>query len=1145
MNGIVRTIALAMGVICTALDADPAAAAEAVEKAPQPDWVDMLELEEFRSDRSGEFSGGLAYLLSDRQVRKTDEGYEYFERYAYRVLDRSALEDAASISNDFDPENDQLFVNDVTIIRDDERLDRLEDTEITVIRQEEGLSSNLIDGHLTALIQLEDIRVGDVVDYAFTYVSKTPLWPDELFAVATVEWSVPLAQNRFRVVVPKDYPITSKGVSTDQEVSISQDGDWTIHEVVVFDADPVRSEQWIPGDLITHGYVDMSSMSAWSEVVDWALPLFDVEQTMPRDFKKKLNRIRSEFKSDEERALRVLQLVQQEIRYLGIEVGLGSHVPRSPQETIEQGFGDCKDKTVLLIAALDHLGIDAVPALASLTIGRALPQQTPSINSFNHAIAAIEIDGARYWVDPTGSHQGGTLTTLAPLDYGYVLPLEAGASELIELETPLPTRSHEEVFETIVLPESGDTGLEISARHVYRDWNADSMRAWVSGSGDEVIARSFVDYYNEVYAGMTMVGDIRVNDDLDSNTIEISLDLAMSRAAFDESRYVDRLPVAGRSLWEMLPTQLESERISPIRLPYGINVQHHVRVETPGRTLPVNTEQTTETAPGLVFSKSVRDLGEAVEMDFKLAVYGRSAALNSASEVTSLSKTLNEQTDLSLRLGMLRPSLAGRLGLDSDDDSKTLAAIRTAQKHKDDGERIEALTLVNRLLSEHEEANTLRGYLLVMKGELSRELDRDGAAASALRDGLKLYEPEDLSAYFSLINVLGAKSKRAECVEAIELMLERDPDSILRFNMDWLSDYTRHLYREDEVELLNTLYVALGDALRSMTKPVRYNLQWIAQRAIRVHVEQEEIEQASELVKFLQDPSGLKSLLTNRKYEALWSSVPTEEQALVEMAERWVDTTARLVEQSPDDFEALHRHIEALMTAKRYDDAIEFAKPIIADWARIEAVGDYAYWFVNAYAESLSEAGRKDEALDAMDRVVAIGVSNDSDLINQAINRASLLVRWGEFERALAATNDIENLGEDVANEYGWMLIHSAKSCSLRALGEPSKADEIIEESMLPLADKNRRALTITYLCANQIEKAADVIIDRLNDDDDRNGALLPFNANYALDDLPTYSKTLYARGEQARSLPRVQEAMNKVGRLVSHIQKVDLWMSH
>ena len=85
LQGLVPALLLALAPIV-------ALAGEDVGKGPKPDWVQELELEGFTKDRSQEVRFGVAYLLSDRQIRKAESGYEFWSRVAYEVVDRTGLE---------------------------------------------------------------------------------------------------------------------------------------------------------------------------------------------------------------------------------------------------------------------------------------------------------------------------------------------------------------------------------------------------------------------------------------------------------------------------------------------------------------------------------------------------------------------------------------------------------------------------------------------------------------------------------------------------------------------------------------------------------------------------------------------------------------------------------------------------------------------------------------------------------------------------------------------------------------------------------------------------------------------------------------------------------------------------------------------
>jgi len=101
----------------------------------------------------------------------------------------------------------------------------------------------------------------------------------------------------------------------------------------------------------------------------------------------------------------VLQRNHDDVRYASVALGAGSVVPRVPQQTVTSGYGDCKDKSTLLVGVLRSLGVDAhVALLKAGTDGDLLPQM-PGMGAFNHAIVYVAPDEASgepgFFMDPT------------------------------------------------------------------------------------------------------------------------------------------------------------------------------------------------------------------------------------------------------------------------------------------------------------------------------------------------------------------------------------------------------------------------------------------------------------------------------------------------------------------------------------------------------------------------------------------------------------------------------------------------------------------------------------------------------------------------------------------------------------------------
>jgi len=1105
-----------------------------VGTAPLPEWNDSLQIEEFSKDRSGEFQFGIAYLLSDRQTKKTTVGFDYIHRLAYRVIDRSGLESAAQITAMLDPSNEDLSFNFIRVIRDGEVTDRLADAEITMLRQEEGLASSLIDGNVTALIQLEDIRIGDVIDYSVSGSIESKLWPDDYFHVANVEWSAPLAQMRFELQVPEDIEVNFEGIATDIEPDVTLEGGWKSYKLHVFDRDPIRIEENIPRDWTQSGFVVFTTMSSWADVVEWANPLYVFDEPLPKDFASRLDVIAANYSRPQDRALHALRLVQEDIRYLGIEVALGSHVPRSPEVTLERGYGDCKDKSVLLVSALQHLGIDAAPALASLAIGEMLPKLPPSIGMFDHVIVELEIEGQKYWVDPTLSHQGGLAENLANLEYGYVLPIRGGQTDLVKLHDPMPTLPTIEIRESFEIPDTGDVGMTLAVEYVYRGASANSIRLTIVGLGQEGLARNFLDFYVANYEGLSESKPLTIADDLDGNELTVTAEYSIDADALQQSDYQKELPVFATAIQGVLPRQVEANRTAPLRLPFGSNTRHTIRVSKPGRKFGLPKDKQ-EILGGISYARKFDDDDGVFVLDFALVVSDKVAPLESIKAVTDLADEIAKDTDLTVRLNSSVPKLSRELGLDIELDPTMDGAITRIDQLIDDEEYIDALTWLNRLVTEHTDATKVRGFLQLKRARVLVELRRRKAALTAFREAFELYLPPKADGYFKFMNLLRTEGLNSEIVPVMTQMFEHHPESVKTLNMDWVRRLSFDLHEFDLADEAGKLALAIASAVHEIELEDAEKYKWPILIAVEDLAEQGDAVEAAQYLPYLRGPDVFARLLTSKTTAAIWKDV--EEKAGKDLSSAISDyVTYTYVEanRSPDDYMALTEHLKALRVAGKYQEATQFADLFINNWARIEAVGEDAYWFVNATAHVLSDAGRKDDALALMSRLVNLGIQDNSALISMAINRAGTLMHWEEFETALEAVEELEGLEENYASDYGRMWIYAVKACSLHQLGRTEEALSVLNEKILPIADENTAAHTKLLLCLDRLDDAADLFVDRLQDPDESRGLIVIFSEFIEPDTMPPFLAELHRRADIAKNREDVQEAFDKIGRAIS-----------
>jgi tetratricopeptide (TPR) repeat protein len=108
--------------------------------------------------------------------------------------------------------------------------------------------------------------------------------------------------------------------------------------------------------------------------------------------------------TENEQIKAIYEFVASEIRYVAIELGLSAYEPTPAIDAFTYRYGDCKDKTTLLISMLRHIGVEAYQVLVSPAPGKVVNLALPSVAQFSHVITAIpQSDGSYMWLDPTVS----------------------------------------------------------------------------------------------------------------------------------------------------------------------------------------------------------------------------------------------------------------------------------------------------------------------------------------------------------------------------------------------------------------------------------------------------------------------------------------------------------------------------------------------------------------------------------------------------------------------------------------------------------------------------------------------------------------------------------------------------------------------
>jgi Protein of unknown function (DUF2569)/Domain of Unknown Function with PDB structure (DUF3857)/Transglutaminase-like superfamily len=496
---IVRWAAVSLLFLCAE------ASAQRTSVGPAPPWVTDLDgRAEGTTDTTG-LSGGVEYLLVDRQFH-----FGRQEEYGHQVLryvSPTGVQGYSSVSVEFDPSYQTLTLHAIRIIRSGRVMEQLGTVQVQVLRRETELAASLYDGTCTAVVELHDVQVGDLLEWQFTLKGWNPAHAGRFHNRMDLGYAVPVGRLHVRVV-QGSAPLqvrTYAGAGRPVDV-VSDHGKeliWDMHDVHahVFENDVPPWIDQAPGVELT-GFADLN------EVHSWAVGLF----RLPLEKDDAIGALSQRFARLGERDMildSALRWVQQEIRYLGVESGMAAYRPNPPAKVLSQRFGDCKDKSLLLCAILRGAGIEAWPALVSTSRGRVLPAQLVGHASFDHCIVAVEDAAGMLFVDPTIAYNGGPLRQRYVGDLGWALVLDPGKPAWSRVSDRSDSRIA--VQETFTLDGlAGGARLEVETR--YEGARADAIRAQFAGGGLKDIADGYRDFYARTYGELEVLGPISLTD---------------------------------------------------------------------------------------------------------------------------------------------------------------------------------------------------------------------------------------------------------------------------------------------------------------------------------------------------------------------------------------------------------------------------------------------------------------------------------------------------------------------------------------------------------------------------------------------------------------------------------------------------------
>jgi transglutaminase-like putative cysteine protease len=339
-------------------------------------------------------------LLDDAAVRyETDgTGVETY-RQVIQILKPEAVEGYAEHEFSYSPTHQRLTVNWIRVVRPDGSLVSEAPSQVQDADVPAALTDPIYADTKIRRYSLSGVAPGTIVDWSYTLEELKPFLPGDFFQ----SWSVQSGRLTRRLRVLVDLPTAMRPHVIEHNLTFrhreTESRGRRTYLWATEDAPRVQPEEFMADSNGVIGTIGVSGWVEWEDIGRWYSELSEARYALNHSTRDRIRSVvRSAATADD--SLRALhRYVAQDIRYVSIALGLGGYQPRKPSEVLTSGYGDCKDKATLFIAAARALGFRAYPVL--LNAGQKVERGLPSLQQFNHAIAVVERSEGRVYLDPT------------------------------------------------------------------------------------------------------------------------------------------------------------------------------------------------------------------------------------------------------------------------------------------------------------------------------------------------------------------------------------------------------------------------------------------------------------------------------------------------------------------------------------------------------------------------------------------------------------------------------------------------------------------------------------------------------------------------------------------------------------------------
>lgn len=555
---------------------DTEAALKKVRYCSEPDWV---ERQGYPADLERKDGEPITRLLIDEQ--HDFESQCTYLRVVQRLENMDAVQNLSQWQLSFDPSSQEIQLHHLKVIREETELEYATDGAGHLLQREESLESFILHGKVTLLILLEDIRPGDRLDCSYTLHHRPHLLSQHYTTFCQPPRDLQTGQFHYSIRYADNAPLNWQTSPKDWQPTRQLSEGFTRLAWEMSTLERIEPEPNAPGDRLPERYIQLSSISRWEDISQAASERWPQSEASA-EFQAEVKRLAATSTALSEQIEATIRFIQDDFRYLSVNLEVGGQIPAAPNEVLRRRYGDCKDLSLLLSYLLNALGVQARPVLVHQAMGKHLPDLLPSPALFDHVVVEFEHANKSHWVDATMPLQGGGMDGRQIHRFHYGLPLSTEGRGLSAQPTLDTESSRLELFDTLMFDTAGNPIL-LRVQTIATGSYADALRIQQANEGREGFATAMKQRQTERFEIVKSLEPLDYDDERATNTWRMVEMYEIPGITLSNSREVTfNLPPS--IILSAIPLPGAGERRLPFAIPENLNLLHKTEIRSKGST---------------------------------------------------------------------------------------------------------------------------------------------------------------------------------------------------------------------------------------------------------------------------------------------------------------------------------------------------------------------------------------------------------------------------------------------------------------------------------------------------------------------------------------------------------------------------------